>query len=135
MHPDIVASEHLAIFVFDSDDMKDDGAHWRAFMPGKDGERSFYRIDGFEYADIALIGRDVAAQREKALRGWGILQAHEVIACPPLQLKVHEPPDGHGVIIGWPTERHERVSLAQSLASAADTVQFPNPQAPRRAAT
>ena len=128
MHPDIAGTECLAIFVLDSDEMKADGAHWRAFMPGKkDGERSFYRIDGLEYAEIARIGREVAAQRGKALHGWGIVRAHEVIACSPLQLKVDEPPDRHGVIIGWPTERHDRISLAESLADIADTIQFPTP--------
>jgi hypothetical protein len=132
MRPDIAETERLAIFVCDSDEMKEDGAHWRAFMPGKkDAERSFFRIDGLEYAEIARIGREVAAQRGKALHGWGVVRAREVIACSPLQLKVDEPPDGHGVIVGWPTERHKRVNLAQSLADAAETVQFPNPQTPR----
>jgi hypothetical protein len=128
MDPNIAGSERLAIFVLDSDYMKADGASWRAFMPGKkDGERSFYRIDGLEYADVARLGREIAGQRAKALHGWSVLRADRVTECSPLQLKVDEPPDRHGVIIAWPSERHEQISLAQSLASIADTVQFPTP--------
>jgi hypothetical protein len=130
---DIADSECLAIFVVDPDAMKADGAHWRAFMPGKDGERSFYRIDGLDYSEIAHIGREVAAQRGKALHGWGVVRAKDVTACAPLLFKIDEPPDRHGVIIGWPTERIERVSLAQLLADIAATIQFPNPQSPGRA--
>jgi len=64
MHPEIADRERLAIFVFDSDDMKEDGAHWRAFMPGKsDGERSLYRVDGLDFCDVAAIGQDLASQR------------------------------------------------------------------------
>ncbi len=126
MHPDIADSERLAIFVFD-DDMKEDGAHWRAFMPGKsDGERSLYRTDGLDFCEVAAIGQEVARQRpDNKLRGWAVISASDVRALPGLQLKEAEPPERHGIIDSWPTERIDKVSLAQSLADAAATIRFP----------
>jgi hypothetical protein len=123
MHPHIADSERLAIFVFDSDKMRADGAHWKAFRPDDRGERSFFRIDGLEYAAIAQIGKDVGAETGRTLHGWAIVQAGKVR--PPLMLKADEPPDRHGVIVGWPTERNDQRSLAQVLAGIAEeTVQF-----------
>ncbi len=63
MPSEIADTERLAIFVFDSDDMKEDGVHWRAFLPGKDGERSLYRIDGLDFCEVAAIGQQLAEQR------------------------------------------------------------------------
>ncbi len=123
---DIADSERLVIFVFD-DDMKEDGAHWRAFMPGKsDGERSLYRSDGLDFCEVAEMGQEVARLRpDKKLRGWAVISASDVRGLPGLQLKVSEPPERHGIIDSWPTERIAKVSLAQSLASAAGTIRFP----------
>lgn len=127
MHPaDIADSERLVIFVF-GDDMKEDGAHWRAFMPGADGERSLYRSEGLDFCEVAALGKDVARQRpdNKRLRGWAVISASDVRKLPGLQLKVSEPPDGHGIIDSWPKERMNKVSLAQSLADDAATIRFP----------
>ncbi len=123
---DIADSERLVVFVFD-DDMKQDGAHWRAFMPGKsDGERSLYRSDGLDFCEVAAIGQEVANQRpDDKLRGWAVISASDVRKLPGLQLKAAEPPERHGVIDSWPTERIDKVSLAQSLADVAATIRFP----------
>jgi hypothetical protein len=127
MHPDIADSERLAIFVFDSEDMREDGAHWKAFMPSKnDGERSLYRVDGLSLSEIAAIGNDLASQRiSQQLRGWATISARNVRKLSGLQLKAAEPPERHGVIDSWPAEKHEKRSFAQSLAKDAATVRFP----------
>jgi hypothetical protein len=127
MNSTIADFECLAIFVLDSDHLQKDAATWRAYMPSRDGERSFHRIDGLDYAEIARKGRDFATDRGKALHGWGIVRAKDVRSLKPLDLKVDEPPDRHGVIVGWPSEKHEQRSLAQSLTSIAETIRFPNP--------
>jgi hypothetical protein len=128
MHPEIADSERLTVFVFDSDDMKEDGVHWKAFMPGKhDGERSLYRIDGFDFCDVSALGQDLASQRaNQKLRGWGAFSAIDVRnLASGLRLRSDEPPDRHGVIDCWPAEKHEKRSLAQLLAKAATTIRFP----------
>jgi hypothetical protein len=122
---DIADSERLVIFVF-GDDMKEDGAHWRAFMPGPDGERSLYRTSGLEFCEVAAIGKDVALERpDKKLRGWAVLSASDVRKLSGFRLRVSEPPEGHGIIDSWPAERIDKVSLAQSLAGVAGTIRFP----------
>src|SRR5258708_13680488 len=126
MHPAIADTERLAIFVFDSD-MKEDGAHWRAFMPDKQyGERSLYRVDDLDFCDIAAIGQEVARKRpEKKLRGWALIFASDVRGLSDLRLRSDEPPDRHGVIDCWPAERHVKVSHTQLLADKATTICFP----------
>lgn len=129
MHPDIADTERLAIFVLDSDGMREDGAHWKAFLPGKlDGERSFLRIDGLDFCDVAALGQELASQRDppKQLRGWGVISAGDVrTLCPELRVRSAKPPERHGVIDSWPAEKHEKRSLAQSLAGVAATIRFP----------
>jgi hypothetical protein len=127
MHPDIAESERLVVFIFDSDDLKEDGAHWKAFMPGKhDGERSLYRVDGLDFREVAAIGQELASLRAtQKLRGWAVISASHVRALPGLQLKAAEPPERHGVIESWPLEKNDKRSLAQSLASVAATIRFP----------
>jgi hypothetical protein len=132
MDADIADIERLAIFVLDSDYMREDGATWRAFLPDKhSGERSFYRVDGLDFCDIAAIGQVVASTRApKTLRGWAIITAIEVRKLQGLQLKIDEPPDRHGVIHSWPPEKEDMRSFAQSLADAITTTTIRFPFAP-----
>jgi hypothetical protein len=124
MDSSIADAEPLAIFVYDSDKMKADGAHWKAFLPGKnDGERSFFRIEALSESDVAEIGRQAAETRvDQQLRGWAEIVALIVRSNPPLRLKVAEPPPRHGVIIDWPPESQDKKKLAMALAGAAKTV-------------
>jgi hypothetical protein len=129
MDPEIAESERLTVFVLDSGLMKEDGVHWRAFMPGKhDGERSLYRVDGLDFCDVSALGQSVASERQnQRLHGWGVFSANDVRTLPPpgLRLLSAEPPDRHGVIDCWPTEKHEQRNFAQLLAKCAGTIRFP----------
>jgi hypothetical protein len=132
MHPDIADTERLAIFVLDSDDMKEDGAHWKAFLPDKlDGERSFYRIDGLDFCEIAAIGQTVASTRAtQKLRGWAVLSVSELRKLSGLKYKAAEPPERHGVIYDWPAEKQDKRSYAQSITDAPSTITIRFPFAP-----
>jgi hypothetical protein len=132
MQPDIADTERLAIFVLDSEDLREDGAHWRAFLPDKrDGERSFYRVNGLDFCDVAAIGLAVASTRPtQKLRGWAIISASEVRKLQGLRLRPDEPPPRHGVIFSWPSEKQDKRSFAQSLADAPDTVTIRFPFGP-----
>jgi hypothetical protein len=115
----IADTECLAIFVFDRDKVKQDGIHWRAFLPSPI-ERSFFRVDGLSDAEVERIGRtDAAANRQQQqLRGCARILADDVIARPPLQLREDEPPPRHGVIFNWPVGRLAQRTLAAELAGA-----------------
>jgi hypothetical protein len=123
MQEEIADTEGLAIFVYDSGKMKTDGVHWRAFLPSRDGERSFFRVDELSEQEVALIGRaGVAGNRQdQKLQGWAQIVASEVRSRPPLALKTDEPPPRHGVIEAWPAELQDRNRLAIELAGVART--------------
>jgi hypothetical protein len=124
MQGEIADQESLAVFVFDSNKMKAVHVHWRAFLPDRRGERSFFRIDGLSNAQITAIGRTQAGDdRNQVLHGWGQLRAAAVRAKPPLTLRADEPPDRHGVIEGWPTELEQRNELALALSTSAAKVE------------
>jgi hypothetical protein len=120
----IADTEPLAIFVYDSDKMKTDGAHWKAFLPGKrDGERSFFRVVDLSNDEVNEIGeREAASRANQQLRGWAKIVAVDVSSRPPLTLKGREPPPRHGVILDWPTESQAKNELAMALAGLAKTV-------------
>jgi hypothetical protein len=123
MEASIADAEPLAIFVYDSEKMKTDGAHWKAFLPSKDGERSFFRIEALSESGVAEIGKEAAAGRQdQQLRGWAEIFALTVRNNPPLQMTVVEPPPRHGIIIGWPPESQDKKKLAMALAGVAKTV-------------
>ena len=124
MQQEIADTEGLAIFVYDSGKMKRDGVHWRAFLPGKDNERSLFRVDELSEQEIALIGRAGAAgnRQDQQLQGWAQIGASDVRSRPPLELIADEPPPRHGVIKGWPAALEERNKLAMALAGVARTV-------------
>jgi hypothetical protein len=135
MHPDIAETESLAVFVFDSEDLKQDGAHWKAFMPTKaDGERSVYRVDGLDFPGIAAIGQAIAATRtNQQLRGWATFPASVMAKLPGLRLRpdvlpnrpANEMPERHAVIDSWPAEKNDKRACALVLSDAAETVRFP----------
>jgi hypothetical protein len=111
----IANTERLAIYVLDSGKMRTAGVHWRAFLPGGDGERSFFRTNGLTDVEVAGIGqREVGDPEGRQIRGWAELLAQHVM--PPLVLMPFEPPERHGAIVNWPTEIQERNSFAQQLA-------------------
>lgn len=119
----IADAEPLAIFVYDSEKMKTDGAHWKAFLPSKDGERSFFRVDTLSEAEVAEIGhREAASRQDQQLRGWAEILGLNVRHNPPLRLKAVEPPPRHGVILDWPAESQDKKKLAMALAGVAKTV-------------
>jgi hypothetical protein len=123
MEAAIADAESLAIFVYDSDKMKTDGAHWKAFLPSKDGERSFFRVDLLSEAEVTDIGRGAAAARlDQQLRGWAEVLALRVRENPPLRMVVVEPPPRHGIIVDWPPDSQDKKKLAMALASVAKTV-------------
>jgi hypothetical protein len=118
MHGTIADTECLAIFVYDSNKVKRDGIHWRAFLPSQ-GERSLFRIDGLSALEVAEIGkREAATNRQQELKGWARLIAREVTTRPPLLLKADEPPPRHAVITNWPTDTDKQRELAAELAGA-----------------
>jgi len=126
MQADIADSERLAVFVFHSNEMKEDAVHWRAFLPGKDGERSLFRVDGLDYYEIAAIGQECAAARpNEKLQGWAIISAADVRKLQGLQLKADNTPPRHGFIDTWPDDKNDRRILAMSLADVAATTRFP----------
>jgi hypothetical protein len=123
MEAAIADAESLAIFVYDSEKMKTDGAHWKAFLPSKDGGRSFFRVDSLSESEVAEIGRQAAATRQdQLLRGWAQVFALDVRGNPPLRMVVVEPPPRHGIIVNWPPESQDKKKLAMALAGVAKTV-------------
>jgi len=124
----IANTERLAIYVLDSGKLKASGVHWRAFIPGNDGERSFFRTDGLTVEQISRIGqREVGDPEGRPIRGWAQLIAQNVLDARPLQLIPAEPPERHGVIINWPPEIQERNKLAMQLANVALKHEWPLP--------
>ena len=129
---EIADTECLAIFVYDSDKVKTDGMHWRVFLPGADGERSFFRVDGLTDLQVAGIGEPGAAQRpDQSLKGWARLLAQAASSKAPLLLRADEPPPRHGVIHNWPPELDAQKKLAVALAAdQLSHVRWPPPPPP-----
>jgi hypothetical protein len=118
MQEEIADAERLAIFVFDADRMKTYGVHWRALLPGKDGERSFFRVNGLSSPEVARLGLQAGENRaDQQLQGWAEIRAVEVRKQPPLVLNPAEPPPRHGVVVGWPTASQDKNKLALALAA------------------
>jgi hypothetical protein len=116
MQPDIADLERLAVFVFDSGKMKADGVHWKAFRPDERGERSFFRIDGLDYAAIAAIGNEVAAERSQTLHGWAVLRADKARGVTPLQIRSDDPTSRHPAT-GLSSVGHPKVRMKEALRS------------------
>lgn len=117
----IADGESLAVFILDSNKLKADGAHWRAFLPGDDGERSVFRIDNVTRDEVVAIGLEhVANPVQRPLRGWAQFLA-AVARLQPVTLMAIEPPPRHAVIKDWPPEPEKRKVIAMVLADAADT--------------
>ena len=124
MNGPVADAETLARYAVESSKLKQDGVHWRIFLPDSRGETSVFRIDGLDAAAIAQIGRDeVAAVAGKTLLGWGEVYASD--ARPQLTVTADEPPERHAVMRSWPAETEKRQELALRLASLARTTRLP----------
>ena len=124
--PVIPDAEPLANFVVESSKFEHDGVSWRSFLPGKDGQRSVFRVAGMLNAAIAVLGQtEVGNPRNKTIKGWAIVTAGIVRTYPPLIVRDDPPPERHAAIEGWPTAPQDRKTLAMSLASKATTNRCP----------
>jgi hypothetical protein len=123
----IADDECLAIYVLDSDKLRRDGAHWRAFLPNpEDGERSLFRVSGLGIESKAEIGQThIGDPKGRPLRAWAELIANQIRQYPPLAVIEAEPPDRHGVIKDWPAEPQQVRALAMALADVASTQRWP----------
>jgi hypothetical protein len=129
MDPTIGAQESLSNFVIESNKFKKDELHFKAMMPGRDGERSLYRVDGLSDEHIAAWGQAfVANYRDAKVLGWGVLAASHIQAMQQqfgVVLKSDEPPHRHAVITNWPADPEKQRVVAMTLASKATARRWP----------
>lgn len=119
-------AEALANYIVESNKFKRGSVDHRAYLPGRDGERSVFRTDGLANEDVAALGQtNVAAARNKTLLGWATIFAEIVRRAIPLTVRSDEPPPRHAVIESWPEALEERRKLAMFLASKAETTKCP----------
>lgn len=122
----IAPAEILANYVVESNKIKSTGVDHRAFLPGKDGERSLFRIDGLCTEYVAATGQAfVGNLRDRKILGWAALRAADVSVLNPLRLRADEPPPRHAVIDNWPTELDEQRKLALELARVSQCFRWP----------
>ena len=99
---------------------------YHAFMPrsahGRPLELSVFRVDGLTEAQIWEHGRRHVLPAGRNFHGRGDVTLEVVDAAGPLRLELNEPPPRHANVVGWPKERDQQLALAQSLASAAQSV-------------
>jgi len=126
MDGDVADTERLANFVLESNKLTRDGVHFKAFLPGGDGQRSLFRIDGLSDEYVAATGQAfVGNLRDKLVLGWGTIRAASIRKVIPLLLRADKPPPRHAVIEGWPDEIERRRALAMQLASKSDAHKCP----------
>ena len=92
----------------------------RALEPSvQDNATSVFRILALTDAAIWSLGQDHVANP----RGATIYARADLIVAAILGVGLHvdpaEPPPRHANIVGWPTEKHASMSLAQQLAAEA----------------
>jgi hypothetical protein len=123
MEPD----DLLANFVIDSDKLKSDSVHWKAFLPERrTQERSVFCVTGMAELAIAHLGQElVAAPRGRAIKGWAEFTVAVVASTGSLTARRDEPPPNHVVIVDWPTEPEQQRLLAMQLASKAIRKEWP----------
>lgn len=117
-------AELLTNYVDEDDKIKNHEITWRAFRPGRDGERSVYRNDGLSDESILDIGRAfVGLQKNRPIFGWGQVPAGFVRAQAPLRVRADEPPPRHAVIDLWPSDPEAIRGLCMALARVARTTE------------
>ena len=93
---------------------------YNAFLPAlSDGawSTSVFDADGLTDSDVWALGeRHVASARNKPVYGYPDIS---VLAVEEQRLTVDraEPPPRHCDIVGWPSAKEERISVAQELAA------------------
>jgi len=95
----------------------------RAFEPSaQDNSTSVFRISALTDKGVWSLGQQyVAYPSRRTLYARADLAAHTVLAVG-LHVQPDEPPPRHANIIGWPPEKHARMSIAQQLAAEASLV-------------
>ena len=84
---------------------------------------SVFRTNGLERHEIWALGAEhVAEPRGKALYGYADLFASDVRAADLDVVPEVKPHRRHANIVGWGTEKHERLAAAQELAARARLV-------------
>lgn len=115
------SDEILSRFIFHSDCFRtsDNTVKHTAFLPGRDGETSVFRISGISQNEICDIGHEVGAKRGKPMLGWAAIIAY-IILNKGLKIIPSEPPTRHAIIVGWPQERSGQRLIALELAANAE---------------
>jgi len=123
----IAPEEQLANYLLESSKIKGTSVDHRAFLPGRDGERSVFRIDGLCKELIATTGQAFVLENrpDKQIVGWAAFKAADVFGLNRLRLRADEPPPRHAVIDNWPAEPEERRKLALELARASECCLWP----------
>ena len=97
-----------------------------AFFPPPNLKHSVYRTSGLDDSAIWEIGRSyVAEPREKTLKGRGDLRANVIFGVGLTLASDPTPHPLHANIIGWPTDKDEKLQLSIELAEAASLVVAP----------
>ena len=125
--PAVGDDERICRFILQSNQFANNLVSHRAFLPYKYVELSVNRHSSATDSETWQAGKDVAAKRGRTLYGRADISTRD---CKAIDLAVIsdpvEPEDGfagnpnHAIIVGFPSEKHEQMSHAQSLAEAAN---------------
>ena len=95
-----------------------------AFLPALNPvETSVFRMTGLGGPEIQRFGQGL--RPTQTLHAWANVVAGVVFAVG-LDVRPDNRPPRHATIVGWPSEKHERLMLAQELAASA-TLRLPAP--------
>lgn len=95
-----------------------------AFLPSPESlETSVFRGAGLTHSEIRAAGDAAGEPRGRTLKAWGDVLARVVVEIG-LSVRPDNVPERHAVIIGWPEQKDEQLSLSQQLAEAA-TLRLP----------
>lgn len=87
----------------------------RAFLPGRDGATSVFCVEGLTESGMWTLAE---SNNISNFHGAGIVNGSDVREAGLLLARDDDPPR-HASIVGWPTEKDARKSMAQDLASRA----------------
>jgi len=93
-------------------------------MPPEDLKLSVFRIDGLHADLIWNLGSSL--RKKRTLHGRADILYRDVSEIEPLLAIAEPPPPLHANIVGWPSEKSERLLLAADLASIASPFLKPN---------